>query len=208
MAQYFSVHPDNPQPRLLKQAALLLGRGNLLAIPTDSSYAVVAALEDKQAADALRQLRGIDERQHLTLLARDLADLGQLARVDNTQYRLLKTATPGPFTFIMEATREVPRRLSHPSRKTIGLRVPDHPVVRGLLAETGPLLSSTFIPAGETEALNDPEEIRSRYEHQLAGVIEGGACPGQPTTVIDLTGPMPEIVRLGRGDPALIGLRA
>lgn len=159
MAQYFSVHPENPQPRLLKQAALLLGRGNLLAIPTDSSYAVVAALEDKQAADALRQLRGIDERQHLTLLARDLADLGQLARVDNTQYRLLKTATPGPFTFIMEATREVPRRLSHPSRKTIGLRVPDHPVVRGLLAETGPLLSSTFIPAGETEALNDPEEI-------------------------------------------------
>lgn len=208
MAQYFSVHPENPQPRLLKQAALLLGRGNLLAIPTDSSYAVVAALEDKQAADALRQLRGIDERQHLTLLARDLADLGQLARVDNTQYRLLKTATPGPFTFIMEATREVPRRLSHPSRKTIGLRVPDHPVVRGLLAETGPLLSSTFIPAGETEALNDPEEIRSRYEHQLAGVIEGGACPGQPTTVIDLTGSMPEIVRLGRGDPALIGLRA
>lgn len=207
MAQYFSVHPENPQPRLLKQAAVLLGKGNLLAIPTDSSYAVVAALEDKQAADALRRLRGIDERQHLTLLARDLADLGQLARVDNTQYRLLKTATPGPFTFIMEATREVPRRLSHPSRKTIGLRVPDHPVVRGLLAETGPLLSSTFIPAGETEALNDPEEIRSRYEHQLAGVIEGGACPGQPTTVIDLTGSIPEIVRLGRGDPALIGLR-
>ncbi len=208
MAQYFSVHPENPQPRLLKQAALLLGRGNLLAIPTDSSYAVVATLDDKQAADALRRLRGIDERQHLTLLVRDLADLGQLARVDNTQYRLLKTATPGPFTFIMEATREVPRRLSHPSRKTIGLRVPDHPVVRALLAETGPLLSSTLIPAGETEALNDPEEIRSRYEHQLAGVIEGGACPGQPTTVIDLTGSTPEIIRLGRGDPALIGLRS
>jgi len=208
MAQYFSVHPENPQPRLLKQAAVLLGRGSLLAIPTDSSYAIVAALDDKQAADALRRLRGIDERQHLTLLVRDLADLGQLARVDNTQYRLLKTATPGPFTFIMEATREVPRRLSHPSRKTIGLRVPDHPVVRALLAETGPLLSSTLIPAGETDALNDPEEIRSRYEHQLAGVIEGGACPGQPTTVIDLTGPTPEIIRLGRGDPALIGLRA
>lgn len=208
MAQYFSVHPENPQPRLLKQAAVLLGGGNLLAIPTDSSYAIVAALDDKQAADALRRLRGIDERHHLTLLVRDLADLGQLARVDNTQYRLLKTATPGPFTFIMEATREVPRRLSHPSRKTIGLRVPDHPVVRGLLAETGPLLSSTLIPAGETEALNDPEEIRSRYEHQLAGVIEGGACPGQPTTIIDLTGSTPEIIRLGRGDPALIGLHA
>lgn len=206
MAQFFSVHPENPQPRLLKQAALLLRQGALLAIPTDSSYALVAALDDKQAADALRQLRGIDERQHLTLLARDLADLGQLARVDNRQYRLLKTATPGPFTFIMEATREVPRRLSHPSRKTIGLRVPDHPVVRGLLAETGPVLSSTLIPAGETEALNDPHEIRARYEHQLAGVIEGGACPGRPTTVIDLTGAEPQVIRLGRGDPATLGI--
>src|SRR5690606_4038652 len=182
------------------------GRGNLLAVPTDSTYALVAALDDKQAVDALRRLRGIDERQHLTLLVRDLAELGQLARVDNTQYRLLKTATPGPFTFIMEATREVPRRLSHPSRKTIGLRVPDHPVVRGLLAGTGPLLSSTLIPAGETDALNDPEEIRARFERQIAGVIEGGACPGQPTTVINLTGSVPVIVRLGRGDPASLGL--
>ncbi len=207
MAQYFSVHPENPQPRLLKQAATLLRQGALLAIPTDSSYALVAALDDKQAADALRQLRGVDERHHLTLLARDLADLGQLARVDNSQYRLLKASTPGPFTFIMEATREVPRRLSHPSRKTIGLRVPDHPVVRGLLAETGPLLSSTLIPAGETEPMNDPEEIRARYERVLAGIIDGGACPGRPTTVVDLTGSEPQIIRLGGGDPIILGIR-
>lgn len=208
MAQYFSVHPANPQPRLLKQAAQLLGHGGVLAVPTDSTYALVAALDDKQAVDAIRQLRGIDARQHLALLARDLADLGQLARVDNRQYRMLKAGTPGPFTFIMEATRDVPRRLSHPSRKTIGLRVPDHPVIRGLLAETGPLLSSTLIPAGETEALNDAEDIRARYEKQLAGIIDAGACPGRPTTMIDMTGREPEILRLGGGDPAILGLTA
>src|SRR5690606_222505 len=152
--------------------------------------------------------RGIDPRQHLALLVRDLAELGQLARVDNSQYRMLKAGTPGPFTFIMEATRDVPRRLSHPSRKTIGLRVPDHPVIRELLAETGPLLSSTLIPPGETEALNDAEDIRAQFEHQLAGIIDAGACPGRPTTMVDLTGREPEILRLGRGDPAILGLSA
>ncbi|GAA5236143.1 threonylcarbamoyl-AMP synthase [Verticiella sediminum] len=206
MAQYFSVHPFNPQPRLLRQAAQLLGKSGLVAIPTDSSYAVVAALDDKRAAEALRRLRGVDERHHLTLLVADLSEIGQLARVDNKQYRLLKAAMPGAFTFIMQATHEVPRRLSHPSRKTIGVRMPDHPVVRELLKETGPLLSSTLIPPGETEALNDPVEIRARFEHELAAVIEGGPCPNRSTTVVDLTGPAPEVLRLGRGDPKLIGI--
>jgi len=147
MAQFFSVHPTNPQPRLLKQAAQLLRDGGLAAVPTDSSYAVIARLDDKAAADGLRRLRGLDERHHLTLICRDLAQIGHFARVDNRQYRLLKAATPGPYTFILEATREVPRRVSHPSRKTIGIRVPEHPVTLGLLELVGePLLSTTLIP--------------------------------------------------------------
>ncbi len=206
MAQYFSVHPVNPQLRLLKQAAELVHSGGILAVPTDSSYALVAGLENKDAVDKIRRLRGIDERQHLALLARDLSDLGQLARVNNAQYRLLKLGTPGPFTFIMEATRDVPRRLAHPSRKTVGLRVPDHPVTRALLAETGPLLSSTLIPAGEDLPLNDPQEIYERFKHELAAVIESGGCPNEPTTVVDLTGPAPEVTRRGRGDPATLGI--
>lgn len=206
MAQFFSVHPENPQPRLLKQAAQLLRDGGLAAVPTDSSYAVIARLDDKAAADGLRRLRGLDERHHLTLLCRDLAEIGHFARVDNRQYRLLKAATPGPFTFILEATREVPRRVSHPSRKTIGIRVPDHPVTLGLLEQVGePLLSTTLIPDGETEAMNDPEAIRERYQSQIAAVIDAGACPKEPTTVVDLTGDA-LIVRHGRGDPSLLGL--
>jgi tRNA threonylcarbamoyl adenosine modification protein (Sua5/YciO/YrdC/YwlC family) len=206
MAQLFTVHPLNPQPRLLKQAALLLRDGGLAAIPTDSSYACIARLDDKSAADGLRRLRGLDERHHLTLLCRDLAEIGQFARVDNAQYRLLKAATPGPFTFILEATREVPRRVSHPSRKTIGIRVPDHPVALELLEQVGePLLSTTLIPDGETDPLNDAEEIRQRYQHQLAAVVDSGACPKEPTTVIDLTAD-PQVVRRGRGDPAVLGL--
>lgn len=205
MAQFFSIHPDTPQPRLIKQAAELIRRGGVLAVPTDSHYALVAAIDDKKAVDTIRQIRGIDERQLLALLVPDLSELGKLARVDNQQYRLLKLATPGPYTFIMEATREVPRRLAHPSRKTIGLRVPEHPVVHALLAETGPLLSSTLIPAGETAALTDPWEIRDRLEHVLAGVIEG-SCPGQSTTMIDLTGSAPEVVRHGRGDARQLGI--
>ncbi len=208
MAQFFTVHPANPQPRLLKQAAQLLRDGGLAAVPTDSSYAVIARLDDKAAADGLRRLRGLDERHHLTLICRDLAEIGHFARVDNRQYRLLKAATPGPYTFILEATREVPRRVSHPSRKTIGIRVPEHPVTLGLLELVGePLLSTTLIPDGETEALNDGEVIRERYEHQLAAVIDSGACPKEPTTVIDLTGEDPQVLRLGRGDPAQLGIR-
>lgn len=207
MALFLSIHPDNPQPRLLKQAAQWVADGGLVAVPTDSSYAVVARLDDKAAADALRRLRGLDERHHLTLLCRDLAEIGQFARVDNRQYRLLKVATPGPWTFILEATREVPRRVSHPSRKTIGIRVPEHVVTLALLEQVGaPLLSTTLIPRDEDEALNDAEDIRERYAHELAAVIDAGACPQSPTTVIDMTGDEPAVLRLGRGDPATLGL--
>ncbi|MEY4751585.1 MAG: hypothetical protein RIQ60_3799 [Pseudomonadota bacterium] len=207
MAQYFEVHPDNPQPRLLKQAAQILTSGGVVAIPTDSSYALVCQLDDKSAAEALRRIRGVDDKHHLTLLVRDLSELANYARVDNKQYRLLKSATPGAYTFILDATREVPRRLSHPSRRTVGLRVPDHRVTQELLAILGqPLASTTLIPQGETEPLNEPGEIRTRYEKLLQAVVDSGACPMQPTTVVDLTGDEPELVRLGRGDPAVLGL--
>ncbi|MEQ1658247.1 MAG: L-threonylcarbamoyladenylate synthase, partial [Hylemonella sp.] len=173
MAQYFDVHPENPQIRLLRQAAALLEKGGVVAVPTDSSYALVCHLDDKAAADKMRSIRQVDDKHHLTLLCRDLAELSSYARVDNRQYRLLKAATPGPWTFILEATKEVPRRVSHPSRKTIGLRVPEHRVLHELLAlhTGGPLLATTLIPAGETDPLNDAQEIRERYEHQLAAVI-------------------------------------
>ena len=207
MAQYFEVHPDNPQVRLLKQAVALLEKGGVLAVPTDSSYALVCHIDDKAAVDRLRQIRGVDDKHHLTLLCRDLSELASYARVDNAQYRLLKAATPGPFTFILEATKEVPRRVSHPARKTIGLRVPDHKVLQELLAlHDGPLLATTLIPAGETEPLNDAQEIRERYERQLDAVIDAGACPHEPTTIVDLTGGAPVLVRHGRGDPATLGL--
>jgi len=208
MAQYFEVHPENPQIRLLKQAAALLEKGGVVAVPTDSSYALVCHLDDKAAADKMRSIRQVDDKHHLTLLCRDLAELSSYARVDNRQYRLLKAATPGPWTFILEATKEVPRRVSHPSRKTIGLRVPEHRVLHELLAlhSGGPLLATTLIPAGETDPLNDAHEIRERYEHQLAAVIDAGACPHEPTTVIDLSGEEPEVLRRGRGDPAELGL--
>jgi tRNA threonylcarbamoyl adenosine modification protein (Sua5/YciO/YrdC/YwlC family) len=209
MAQYFEVHPDNPQPRLLKQAAQILRDGGLAAIPTDSSYALVCHLDDKAAAESLRRLRAVDERHHLTLLCRDLSELATYARVDNRQYRLMKASTPGPFTFILEATKEVPRRVSHPSRRTIGLRVPDHRTTQALLEALGePLLATTLIPPGETDPLNDPHEIRERFERGLQVVIDAGACPMEPTTVIDLSGDEPSIVRVGRGDPGRLGLSA
>lgn len=207
MAQYFEVHPDNPQPRLLKQAAQLLHAGGLCAVPTDSSYALVCHLDDKAAAEKLRRLRQVDERHHLTLLCRDLSELGKYARVDNRQYRWLKLGTPGPYTFILEATKEVPRRVSHPSRRTIGLRVPEHRVTQDLLALLGqPLLATTFIPPGEHEPLNEPHEIRERFEHQLQAVVDAGACPMQPTTVVDLSGADPVLIREGRGPLSRLGL--
>ena len=211
MAQYFEVHPENPQPRLLKQAVALLERGGVVAVPTDSSYALACHLDDKAAADRLRQIRGVDDKHLLTLLCRDLSELATYARVDNRQYRLLKNGTPGAYTFILEATREVPRRVSHPQRKTIGLRVPDHRVLQALLAlHGGPLLATTLIPPRETESLNDAQEIRDRFERQIAGVIDAGACPSEPTTVVDLT-PMGTggdaiVTRLGRGEVSALGL--
>src|SRR6186997_335952 len=172
MAQYFEVHPDNPQPRLLKQAVAILEKGGVIAVPTDSSYAIACHLDDKAAADRLRQIRRVDDKHHLTLLCRDLSELANYARVDNKQYRLLKAATPGPFTFILDATREVPRRVSHPQRKTIGLRVPDHRALQALLEAHGaPLLSTTLIEPGADEPMNDPDRIREHFQKLLDAVI-------------------------------------
>ena len=206
MSQFFQIHPDNPQLRLIKQAAQILHGGGVVALPTDSSYALVCHLDDKAAVEKLRRIRGIDEKQHLALLCRDLSEIAEYARVDNKQFRLLKATTPGPFTVILEATRAVPRRLSHPSRKTIGLRVPENAIALALLEELGqPLISTTLIlPDGEM--LNDADTIRDRIEKQLDLIIDGGACSLEPTTVIDLTGAEPELIRHGRGDPKLFGL--
>ena len=209
MSQYFEIHPVNPQPRLLRQAAQILHAGGICAMPTDSSYALVCHLDDKAAAESLRRIRQVDARHHLTLLCRDLSELATYARVDNRQYRMLKLGTPGPYTFILEATREVPRRLSHPSRRTIGLRVPDHRVTQELLATLGqPLLATTLIPPGQTDPLNDPHEIRDYFQKQLQAVIDAGACPMEPTTVVDFSGDEPVLTRIGRGDPARLGLQA
>lgn len=207
MPQLFEIHPLNPQVRLLKQATDLLDKGEVLAVPTDSSYALVCHLDDKAAADKLRRIRGVDDKHHLTLLCRDLSELSTYAKVDNQQYRRIKAATPGAYTFILEATKEVPRRLSHPSRKTIGLRVPDHKVLQELLAlHNTPLLATTLIAPGETEPMNDADEICEHYDGRIAGVIDSGACPREPTTVVDLTGGEPVLIREGRGPLAALGL--
>lgn len=211
MAQFFEIHPDNPQVRLLKQAAALLHKGGVLAVPTDSSYALVCHLDDKNAIDQLRRIRQVDEKHHLTLLCKDLSELSNYARVDNRQYRFLKMATPGAYTFVLEATKEVPRRVSHPSRKTIGLRVPEHRALQALLELHGaPLLATTLIPPGETEPLNDAHDIRDRFEHALAAILDAGACNLEPTTVLDLTpmdsGGEPLVLREGRGSLSAIGL--
>jgi tRNA threonylcarbamoyl adenosine modification protein (Sua5/YciO/YrdC/YwlC family) len=207
MSQYFRLHPDNPQPRLIKQAVQIIESGGVVALPTDSSYALACQLDNKNAVDRVRRIRGIDERQLLSLLVRDLSELANFALVDNRQYRLIKSVTPGPYVFVLQATKEVPRRLSHPSRKTIGLRVPDHAITLAILEELGqPLLGSTLILPGETQPLNDPEEIRDKLEKQLDLVIDGGPCPCEPSTVIDLTGEEPVLVRPGRGSLAPFGL--
>ena len=207
MAQLFAVHPDNPQVRLLRQAAQLIDRGAVAAVPTDSCYALACHLDDKAAVDRVRRIRRVDERHNLTLLCRDLTEIATYARVDNTQYRLLKQATPGPYTFILEATREVPRRLSHPSRKTIGIRIPANNVALALLDVLGQaLISTTLLLPGDEIPMSDPTEIRGRLEHDIDLVVDGGPSGIEPTTVIDLTGREAVVVRLGRGSLAAIGL--
>lgn len=207
MSQFFQIHPENPQARLIRQTVQTIRSGGIVALPTDSCYALVCQLDDKDAVTRLRRLRGVDDKHHLTLLCHDLSQIGQYAIIDNRQYRMIKSATPGPYTFIFEATREVPRRLSHPSRKTIGLRVPENRIAHALLEELGePLLGTTLILPNEDHPLNEPEEVRARLEKQIELVIDGGPCSLQPTTVVDLTGPEPVLVRQGRGDAALFGL--
>ncbi|KMQ81052.1 putative YciO protein, TsaC/YrdC [Candidatus Burkholderia pumila] len=200
MSQYFLIRQDNPQPRLINQAVQIVRDGGIVALPTDSSYALAAHLDDKSAVERIRRIRGIDDKQHLSLLVRDLSELANFAMVDNYQYRLIKSVMPGPYVFVLQATKEVPRRLSHPSRKTIGLRVPDHRITLDLLEALGePLLASTLILPPDTEPLNDAEEIRERLEKQVDLVIDSGACPAEPSTVIDLSGGEPVLVRAGRG---------
>jgi len=207
MSQYFEIHPTNPQPRLVRQAAQIIESGGIVAAPTDSAYALVCRLDDKGAVEKLRRIRGVDEKHHLTLLVRDLSEIATYARVDNRQYRQLKAVTPGPFTVILEATREVPRRLSHPARKTIGLRVPENPILMALLAELGePLIGTTLQLPGDDHMLSDPEEVNERLGKQIDLVIDGGAGTLEPTTIVDLTGPDPVLLRAGRGDPSVFGL--
>jgi len=207
MSQFFQIHPVNPQPRLIKQAAAIIRDGGIIAVPTDSAYALVSRLDDKAAVERLRRIRGVDEKHHLTLLCRDLSEIAHFARVDNQQYRLLKAATPGPYTVILEATREVPRRLSHPSRKTIGLRVPENQIMLALLEELGePVIGTTLQLAGDEHMLSDPDEVLERLGNQIELVIDGGAGTLEPTTVIDLTGPTPVLLRQGRGDAGAFGV--
>lgn len=207
MSQFFQIHPDNPQLRLINQAVQIINSGGIVALPTDSCYALVCRLDDKDAVTRLRRIRNVDDKHHLTLLCRDLSEIALYARVDNQQYRLLKTATPGPYTFILEATKEVPRRVSHPSRKTIGLRVPENRIAQAVLEELAqPLLGTTLILPDEEHPLTDPDEIQQRLSKQLDLIIDGGACSFEPTTVLDLTSSEPVLIRQGRGDASMFGL--
>jgi tRNA threonylcarbamoyl adenosine modification protein (Sua5/YciO/YrdC/YwlC family) len=207
LAQYFSIHPTDPQPRLIRQAAALIREGAVIAYPTDSSYALGCRIGDAEAAGRIRTLRRVDSKHHLTLVCRDLEEVGRYAQLDNWQFRIVKEGVPGSFTFLLPATREVPRRLKHPHRSTIGVRVPDHAVVQALLAELDePLLSSTLIPPDVEQPLNDPAQIRAQYEHALDLIIDSGACHLEPTTVVDLAVDPPVVQRIGRGDPAQLGL--
>ncbi|HEY3643915.1 MAG TPA: L-threonylcarbamoyladenylate synthase [Gammaproteobacteria bacterium] len=206
MSQYFVVHPVNPQKRLIHQAAELLRAGAVVVYPTDSCYALGCRLGDKDAMERIRYIRRADKDHNFTLMCRDLSEIATYAKVDNPTFRLLKAFTPGPYTFILEATREVPRRLQHPKRKTIGIRVPEHPVPQALLAELGePIMSSTLILPGDDGPLTDPEEMRARLEHEVELVMDGGPCGFEATTVVDLTGDEPRLLRTGRGDPKPFG---
>jgi tRNA threonylcarbamoyl adenosine modification protein (Sua5/YciO/YrdC/YwlC family) len=203
MSQFFQVHPDNPQKRLINQAVDILRKGGVIAYPTDSGYALGCHLGDKSASDRIKRIRKLDDKHNFTLVCRDLSDIGTYAKVDNTTYRLLKTYTPGAYTFILDATSEVPRRLLHPKRRTIGVRVPDNAVVHALLGELGePIMSSTLILPGETEPMTDPEDIRDALEHELDLIIDGGFCGMEATTVVNFTSGNPEVTRVGKGDPS------
>lgn len=200
MSEFFSVHPENPQPRSIKAAVEIIRAGGVIAYPTDSCYALGCHIGDKSAMERIRRIRNVDERHHLTLMCRDLSEIGQFAKVDNIQFRLIKANTPGNYTFILRASRDVPRRLLHP-RHTIGVRIPDHVVPLALLAELGePLLSSTLILPDHGVALNDAEEIRSHLDHQLDAIIDSGPCGLDVTTVIDISGDRPVLLREGKGD--------
>nr|WP_314901198.1 L-threonylcarbamoyladenylate synthase [uncultured Deefgea sp.] len=204
MSQFFSIHAENPQARLIKQAADIIRKGGLVIYPTDSCYAIGCSLDNKSGVDRIRKIRQLDDKHHFTLACRDLSQLGNYARVDNQAFRLLKAATPGSYTFILLATKEVPRRVSHPKKLTIGLRVPDHPVALALLEELGePLLSSSLLLPNEEFPMTDAWEIRDRLEHEVDLVIEGGYCGTDPTTVVDLSGDMPMLIREGKGSLAL-----
>jgi tRNA threonylcarbamoyl adenosine modification protein (Sua5/YciO/YrdC/YwlC family) len=206
MSQFFQIHPENPQLRLIKQAAQIIRDGGIVALPTDSCYALVCQLDNKDAVERLRRIRGIDDKHHLTLLCRDLSEIALYAKVDNRQYRMLKAATPGPYTFILEATREVPRRLSHPSRKTIGLRVPENAIAHALLEELAePVIGATLILPGAEQALTSADDIRQALERQIDLIVDSGPCSLEPTTVVDLTGEQPQLVRQGRGSAQAFG---
>ena len=207
MSQFFTIHPDNPNPRLIRQAAAVLRDGGIVVYPTDSCYALGCHLDDKDAVTRIRQIRQLDEQHHLTLMCRDLSEISRYARVDNSKFRLLKSNTPGSYTFILEATKEVPKRLQHPKRSTIGIRIPDHPVALALLEELGePMSSSTLILPDEEWPLNDAERIRELLEKKVDLIIDGGAVGVDFTTVIDLTGAMPILLRRGKGDIAPFGI--
>ncbi|MEO8332087.1 MAG: L-threonylcarbamoyladenylate synthase [Gallionella sp.] len=209
MAQFFTIHPDNPNPRLIRQAAAMLREGGVVVYPTDSCYALGCHLDDKDAVARIRQIRKLDEHHHMTLMCRDLSEISRYARVDNVKFRLLKGYTPGSYTFILEATREVPKRLQHPRRSTIGMRIPDHQVALALLEELGePLLSTTLILPDEEWPLNDAVRIRELLEKQVDLVIDGGTVGVDFTTVVDLTGDMPVVLRRGKGDVAPFGIEA
>ena len=206
MSQFFSLHPTHPESRLIKRAVEIVRGGGVIAYPTDSCYALGCHIGDKTAMERIRKIRDVDERHHFTLVCRDLSEIGTFAKVNNAQYRLLKAHTPGSYTFILQATRELPRRLAHPKRATIGVRVPEHPATQALLAELNePMLSSTLMLPGDDEPLNDAEEIRARLNHQLDLILNGGACGVEPTTVIDLSENQPILVRRGKGDASVFG---
>lgn len=207
MAQYFHIHPDNPQSRLIKQAVDIVHKGGVIAYPTDSGYALGCHIGDKAAMASIRRIRQLDDKHNFTLVCRDLSELAVYAKVSNADYRLIKSVTPGAYTFILPASREVPRRLQNPRRKTIGLRVPDHPITQALLTELGePLMSSTLILQGELFPMSDAKDIREALEHQLELVIDGGHCVFEPTTVVTLQNGLVNVVRKGRGELAPLGL--